>query len=144
MNKKIKNLLNLVPSQHWPSVLYFVKGWKGGEYQGEVYLSILSSQQMKGLDEGAQAKSGYYSEDSSIISNSWRGEQTKSLFTVSVSLSQSCFAKQHWAGLEHNWKSNWLHLLLSDNSPGEEMKSWKFILCNFGNYYSEMGSHLLA
>ena len=49
-------------------------------------------------------------------------------------------------GLKHNCTRNWLHSQLSDNTPGEEMKSWKFTLCNFVNHYSEtrLRSHLLA
>lgn len=46
-----------------------------------------SSQHIKGLDEEVQAQSGYYSEDSSIKSSSWQGEQAKSLLTVSVNRS---------------------------------------------------------
>lgn len=49
--------------------------------------SASSSQHIKGLDEEVQAQSGYYSEDSSIKSSSWQGEQAKSLLTVSVNRS---------------------------------------------------------
>lgn len=52
-----------------------------------LYSCASSSQHIKGLDEEVQAQSGYYSEDSSIKSSSWQGEQAKSLLTVSVNRS---------------------------------------------------------
>lgn len=145
VKKHYKTLSNLVLRQHWPSVLHiFEQRLKKPSVSRRFSSCASSSQHIKGLDEEVQAQSGYYSEDSSIKSSSWQGEQAKSLLTVSANRSPVFQNSIDSLGLDII--GSWLHLQLSDNAPGEEMKSWKFTLCNFVNHYSETGlrSHLLA
>lgn len=57
-----------------------------------------------------------------------------------LSSPRPCLSKQQWqAGLKRHRRSNWLDLQLSDNTPTEEMKSWKNTPCSLENHYFDMG-----
>lgn len=89
-------------------------------------LHASSSQHIKGLEEEVQAQSGYHSEDSSIRSSSWQGEQAKSLLAVSVNRSpafKSSIDKLCWnvIGRATDYIYSWVTMHQGRNSIHESL-----------------------